>query len=72
MWSNLAVFAVFGGIAAMLGAQVLFTHTDLMNRLFHTSPIDGASWLYVFAVGLVAHCIIELEKWVRRKVAHAV
>jgi magnesium-transporting ATPase (P-type) len=69
VWTNLAVF---GGIAAMLGAQVLFTHTDLMNRLFHTSPIDGASWLYVFAVGLVAHCIIELEKWVRRKVAHAV
>jgi magnesium-transporting ATPase (P-type) len=69
VWSNLAVF---GGIAAMLGAQVLFTNTDLMNRLFHTSPIDGASWLYVFAVGLVAHCIIELEKWVRRKVAHVV
>jgi magnesium-transporting ATPase (P-type) len=69
VWSNLAVF---GGIAAMLGAQMLFTHTALMNRLFHTSPIDGASWLYVFAVGLVAHCIIELEKWVRRKVAHVV
>ena len=69
VWTNLAVF---GGIAAMLGAQVLFTHTDLMNRLFHTAPIDGASWLYVFAVGLVAHCIIEFEKWVRRKVAHVV
>jgi hypothetical protein len=54
----------------MLGAQVLLTHTDLMNRLFHTAPIDGASWLYVFAVGLVAYCVIELEKWVRRKVAH--
>jgi Ca2+-transporting ATPase len=69
VWTNLAVF---GGIAAMLGAQVLFTHTDLMNHLFHTAPIDGASWLYVFAVGLVAHCIIEFEKWVRRKVAHVV
>ena len=65
--SNLAVF---GGIAAMLGAQLLFTHTALMNRLFHTAPLDAASWLYVFGVGLAAYCVIEFEKWVRRKVAH--
>jgi cation-transporting ATPase F len=67
LWSNLAVF---GGIAAMLGAQLLFTHTALMNRLFHTSPLDAASWLYVFAVGLAAYCVIEFEKWVRRKVTN--
>ncbi len=67
LWSNLAVYA---GIAAMLGAQLLFTHTALMNRLFHTAPLDAASWLYVFAVGLAAYCIIEFEKWVRRKVTH--
>jgi hypothetical protein len=66
VWSNLAVFA---GIAAMLGAQLLFTHTSLMNRLFHTAPLDAASWLYVFCVGLAAWCIVEFEKWVRRKVA---
>jgi cation-transporting ATPase F len=67
LWSNLAVF---GGIAAMLGAQLLFTHTALMNRLFHTAPLDPASWLYVFAVGLAAYCVIEFEKWVRRKVTN--
>jgi magnesium-transporting ATPase (P-type) len=67
LWTNLAVF---GGIAAMLGAQLLFTHTAFMNRLFHTAPLDAASWLYVFGVGLAAHCVVEFEKWVRRKVAH--
>jgi len=67
VWSNLSVFA---GIAAMLAAQVLFTHTAVMNRLFHTAPIDATSWLYVFAVGFMAYCIVEVEKWVRRKVVH--
>ncbi len=65
LWSNLAVF---GGIAAMLLAQVLFSHTPFMNRLFHTAPLDAASWLYVTAVGLAVYCIVEFEKWVRRKV----
>jgi len=64
LWSNLAVYA---GIAAMLGAQLLFTHTPLMNRLFHTAPLDVASWLYVFSVGLAAWFIVEFEKWVRRR-----
>jgi Ca2+-transporting ATPase len=65
VWSNLAVF---GGIAAMLGAQLLFTHTSLMNRLFHSAPLDATSWAYVGAVGLVAYGVVELEKWVRLKV----
>ena len=46
VWSNPAIF---GGIAAMFAAQVLITHTGLMNRLFHTAPIDAVSWLYVIA-----------------------
>jgi cation-transporting P-type ATPase F len=61
---------VFAGIAAMLGAQVLFTHAPIMNRLFHTAPLDAASWLYITGVGLAAYCVVELEKWVRRRVAH--
>ena len=56
---------LFVGIAGMLGAQVLFTHTPVMNRLFHTSPMDGASWLYVTCVGLAACLIVEFEKWIR-------
>jgi len=65
MWSNLWVYA---GIAAMLIAQLLFTHTPVMNRLFHTAPLDLASWLYITGVGLAAYCVVEFEKWVRRKV----
>jgi magnesium-transporting ATPase (P-type) len=64
VWSNLWIFA---GITAMLTAQLFFTHSPLMNRLFHTAPIDLTSWLYITAVGMVAYCIVELEKLVRRK-----
>ena len=53
----------------MVGAQLHFTHTAVMNRLFHTAPLDAASWLYVFGVGFAAYCVVEFEKWVRRKVA---
>ncbi len=59
VWSN---FSIFAGIAAMLAAQLLFTHTALMNRLFHTAPIDAASWLYVTGVGFAAYCVVEFEK----------
>lgn len=67
VWSNRWIFA---GIAAMLGAQLLFTHAPVMNRLFHTAPLDAGSWLYITGVGLAAYCVVEFEKWVRRKVGH--
>jgi cation-transporting P-type ATPase F len=64
-WSNRWIFV---GIAGMLGAQVLLTHTPVMNRLFHTAPMDAGSWLYVTGVGLAAALIVEFEKWIRRRV----
>ncbi|XHR29528.1 MAG: cation-translocating P-type ATPase [Chthoniobacteraceae bacterium] len=67
LWSNLWIYA---GIGVMLCAQILFTHAPLMNRLFHSAPLDLASWLYVIGVGFAAYCIVEFEKWVRRKIAH--
>lgn len=58
---------LFTGIAAMIGAQVVFTHVPLMNRAFHTAPLDRASWCYAFAVGLMAYVLVEIEKWLRRR-----
>ena len=51
----------------MLGAQLLFTHAPVMNRLFHTGQLDAASWLYAAGVGLMIYCIVEFEKWARRR-----
>ena len=53
------------GSLAMLGAQLLFTYAPGMNRLFHTAPISGASWLRIVGVAAVAFAAVELEKWIR-------
>jgi len=58
---------IFPGIFAMVGAQILLTHTPLMNKLFHTAPLDGPSWLYVFGVGLATYIAVEIEKWLRAR-----
>ncbi len=56
---------VFAGIATMWAAQWLFSQTPIMNRLFHTAPMDLGSWVYAFAVGLAAYMAVEIEKWIR-------
>lgn len=49
----------------MIAAQLLFTHAPIMNRLFHTAPIEGQAWLRIMAVAVAAYAIVGLEKWVR-------
>ncbi len=53
------------GSLAMLGAQLLFTYAPVMNKLFHTAPLDAESWLRIAAVATVAFLAVELEKWIR-------
>jgi len=56
---------VIGGSLAMLAAQLLFTYTPLMNKLFHTAPISGESWLRILAVAAASFVAVEFEKWIR-------
>lgn len=56
---------VIGGALAMIGAQLLFTYTPLMNKLFHTAPLSGKSWLMIVAVAVIAFIVVEIEKWIR-------
>jgi magnesium-transporting ATPase (P-type) len=58
---------IWGGIAAMITAQLLFTYAPLMNHLFHTAPIDLVDWLHILAVGLVIYLVIEAEKTFRQR-----
>ena len=53
------------GSLAMLGAQLLFTYTPVMNRLFHTAPMHGESWLRIVGVAALVFISVELEKWIR-------
>jgi len=59
-------WAIFGALA-MLAAQILFTYAPVMNRLFHSAPLDTAAWLRVLAVGLLAFAAVGTEKWIRSR-----
>ena len=61
-WSNRWVLI---GIGAMALSQILFTHLPMMNRLFHSAPLDAGAWLRIIAAGCTAFAIVEIEKWFR-------
>ena len=56
---------VLGGAGAMIAAQLAFTYAPWMNRLFHSAPIGGGTWLRILAVAGVAFAAVEFEKWLR-------
>ncbi|HEU5246630.1 MAG TPA: cation-transporting P-type ATPase [Candidatus Udaeobacter sp.] len=62
IFSNLWVILGIGLISAV---QLLFTYVPIMNELFHSAPISGASWLRIVAVAAIAFAAVELEKWIR-------
>jgi len=76
---NHSVFAIglfknrwaIGSFLAMFGAQLLFTYTPVMNRLFHSAPISGSSWLRIISLAVTVFIIVELEKWLRFRNASA-
>ena len=53
------------GLAGMATAQMLFTYTPLMNRLFHTAPVRAEAWLRIIVTGVAAYALVEFEKWLR-------
>ena len=57
---------IWGGIAAMTVAQLLFTYSPLMNQLFHTAPIGLMDWVHILGVGLIIYLVIGAEKKIRR------
>jgi len=66
LFSNLWIFV---GIGAMLAAQLVFTYVPIFNSLFHTAPIGVATWLRILSMSTIVYLLIELEKWIRRKIA---
>jgi Ca2+-transporting ATPase len=62
LFKNLWVIA---GALTMLVAQVLFTHSAVLNHFFHSAPISDAAWLRVTAAAVVVFIVVEIEKWLR-------
>jgi magnesium-transporting ATPase (P-type) len=56
---------VIVGSLTMIGAQMLFTYSPLLNALFHGAPISAGAWLRVTATAMLVFITVELEKWLR-------
>ena len=50
------------GVGIVLLAQIAFTYLPFMNRLFHTSSLNGEAWIISIGVALVIFLLINLEK----------
>ncbi len=50
------------GALAMLGAQLALTYVPLLNRFFHTAPIELWWWGLMTAIGLLVFALAELKK----------
>lgn len=55
-------------IGMVLGIQGLFTYTEVMQTLFHTTGIDGLAWVRIVGVGVVIFLLVEFEKYVFRMI----
>ncbi|MCC6807073.1 MAG: cation transporting ATPase C-terminal domain-containing protein [Deltaproteobacteria bacterium] len=58
LFSNVWVWAA----AAMLSTQLLFTYLLVMNRFFHTAPIDAWWWSVMTCLGGAVLVLSELKK----------
>jgi cation-transporting ATPase F len=57
------------GVMSMIGLQLVFTYSAIMNRLFYSAPLTFDAWLRILAAGLSVYVIIGMEKWGRRSLA---
>ena len=62
---------IWRGVAAMVGLQLMLTYVSVMNRLFHTAPIDGPAWVLILGISLTVYFVVECEKWIRRTIRSA-
>lgn len=51
----------------LVGFQLLFTYAPPMQQVFQTAPLDQASWLLIFGLGLAKFLAVEAEKAVLRR-----
>ncbi|MDR4495648.1 MAG: cation-transporting P-type ATPase [Nitrospirales bacterium] len=62
-------------IGMVLGIQGLFTYTEVMQTLFHTTGLPAFAWVRIVAIGLAIFLLVEFEKYVwriilRRRISH--
>jgi Ca2+-transporting ATPase len=53
------------GAAAMILLQGFFTYSPVMNRLFHSVPLEADTWFGIAGVAVLSFIVVEIEKQIR-------
>lgn len=60
---------LISGVLIMIFLQMLFTYSPVMNRFFHSAPITLDAWEGIFLIALLIYVIVEIEKFVLRRIS---
>ena len=69
---SLSIVTLYGNRTALwmslllMGVQLLFTYAPPLQQMFHSTPLDGISWLLIAGLGLTKFFAVEAEKWLLR------
>ncbi|GIO21052.1 carbonate dehydratase [Oceanobacillus oncorhynchi subsp. incaldanensis] len=67
-FSNKIAF-MLAGVLILL--QLTVTYIPFLRNVFDLYPIEAQYWVYPFAIGLMTFTIIEIEKYITRKISAA-
>jgi len=59
-------------ILVVIGFQLLYTYTPVMQSLFQTAALDLAAWVRIVAIATSIYVIVEFEKWLVRRLGLSV
>ncbi len=60
---------LWGGVAIMTVLQLMYTYLPVFNTVFQSAPMGLPEWGMVLASGLMIYSVVEVEKWIRRRMA---
>jgi Ca2+-transporting ATPase len=64
VWSNRPFWL---GLLIMTGLQLMFTYLAPFQRVFGSAAIGLFEWGLVLGNSLLIFCVVEAEKWLRRR-----
>ena len=59
--------AVLLAVATVVAAQLLFTFAPVMHRIFDSRPVGLADGVLIVGVGVLLLAVVEVEKWIARR-----
>jgi magnesium-transporting ATPase (P-type) len=50
------------GVATMVFIQIAFTHTNFMNTMFKSTPLDHVTWLQILVISFGVLFVVEIKR----------